>query len=74
MKLFLMIIPLLILPGVQATFSVIACEPETGLCGGTVTTNNLAAGASVIHIETNNGALVSQFATPPARSNGIKVA
>ena len=50
---------------VQATFSIVACEANSGVCGAAVATNNLAMGASVLHVEANVGALVSKFETHP---------
>lgn len=50
---------------VQATFSIIACDRETGACGAAVATHNLAVGASVPTIIAGVGAVVSQFETNP---------
>ncbi len=49
-----------------ATFSIVACEAESGRCGVAVATNNLAVGASVAHVRAGVGALVSQFETNPS--------
>lgn len=50
---------------VQATFSIVACEANSGVCGAAVATNNLAMGASVLHVEANVGALVYQLENNP---------
>ena len=50
----------------SATYSIIACDPETGDCGVAVATNNLAVGASVCYAQANVGAVVSQFETNPS--------
>jgi uncharacterized Ntn-hydrolase superfamily protein len=59
---------------VSGTFSIIACEPATGVCGAAVATNNLAVGASVIHVQAGIGALVSQYETHSKHgSTGLKL-
>ncbi|MEO0617482.1 MAG: DUF1028 domain-containing protein [Pseudomonadota bacterium] len=47
----------------HATFSIVACEPETGVCGVAVATHNLAVGNSVPFARYGVGAGVSQFET-----------
>ncbi|MEM1093440.1 MAG: DUF1028 domain-containing protein [Bacteroidota bacterium] len=49
----------------HATFSIVACEPETGICGVAVATHNLAVGASVPTLQAGVGAIVSQYETNP---------
>lgn len=49
----------------RATYSIVACDPDTRACGVAVTTNNLAVGASVCYAEAQVGALVTQFETNP---------
>ena len=57
---------MLLLPTpVRATFSIIACDRETGSCGVAVATNNMAVGASVCYAKAGVGALVTQFETNP---------
>ena len=49
----------------SATYSIIACDPETGACGVAVATNNLAVGSSVCYAAAGVGALVTQYETNP---------
>ena len=56
--LFSLILVSTVLPdSVSATYSIIACDPETGACGVAVATNNLAVGSSVCFAEAGVGAL-----------------
>jgi uncharacterized Ntn-hydrolase superfamily protein len=56
----------LLRPGsVQATYSIVACDPNTRACGVAVQTNNLAVGASVPYAQAGVGAVASQFETNP---------
>ena len=65
-KLALFSITFLLLPhSAFATFSIIACDQETGACGVAVATNNLAVGASICYAKAGVGALVTQFETNP---------
>lgn len=50
---------------VHATYSIVACDPNTRACGVAVQTNNLAVGASVPYAQAGVGALASQFETNP---------
>jgi len=50
---------------VSATFSIVACERDTGRCGVAVATHNLAVGNSVPFARAKVGAGVSQFETNP---------
>lgn len=56
---------------VSATFSIVACEPETGVCGVAVATHNLAVGNSVPFARFGVGAGVSQFETNPCHALAI---
>ena len=49
----------------HATYSIVACDPQTRECGVAVQTNNLAVGASVPYAQAGVGALASQFETNP---------
>lgn len=49
----------------NATFSIAACEKDTGRCGVAVATHNLAVGDGVPFAEATVGAGVSQFETNP---------
>jgi uncharacterized Ntn-hydrolase superfamily protein len=49
----------------NATYSIVACDPQTRACGVAVQTNNLAVGASVPYAAAGVGALASQFETNP---------
>ena len=49
----------------MATFSIVACEPQSGACGVAVATHNLAVGSGVPFARANVGAGVSQFETNP---------
>lgn len=51
--------------GVQATYSIVACDAKTRECGVAVQTNNLAVGASVPYAQAGVGAVASQFETNP---------
>src|SRR4051794_5299243 len=48
-----------------ATYSIVACDPQTKACGVAVQTNNLAVGASVPYAKAGVGAIASQFETNP---------
>ena len=50
---------------VYATYSIVACDPNTRACGVAVQTNNLAVGASVPYAQAGVGAVASQFETNP---------
>jgi uncharacterized Ntn-hydrolase superfamily protein len=52
-------------PYAHATYSIVACDPQTRECGVAVQTNNLAVGASVPYAQAGVGALASQFETNP---------
>lgn len=62
---FLAIVSVLTTVPANATFSIIACERETGVCGAAVATHNLAVGASVPTLVSGVGVVVSQFETNP---------
>lgn len=55
----------------HATFSIIACEPETGQCGVAVATHNLAVGHGAPFVEAKLGAGISQFETNPCHKPAI---
>ncbi|MEM6810635.1 MAG: DUF1028 domain-containing protein [Pseudomonadota bacterium] len=48
-----------------ATFSIAACEPQSGVCGVAVATHNLSVGNSVPFVRYGVGAGVSQLETNP---------
>ncbi|MEM7280286.1 MAG: DUF1028 domain-containing protein [Pseudomonadota bacterium] len=54
-----------------ATYSIAACDGDTGECGVAVATHNLAVGASVPFAEAGVGAGVSQFETNPIHKQVI---
>ncbi|MEL7311291.1 MAG: DUF1028 domain-containing protein [Pseudomonadota bacterium] len=54
-----------------ATFSIAACDAETGACGVAVATHNLAVGNSVPFAVSELGAGVSQFETNPQHATVI---
>ena len=54
-----------------ATFSIVACERETGRCGVAVATHNLAVGQAVPFAQAGVGAGVSQFETNPGHRSVI---
>ncbi|MFK8015455.1 MAG: DUF1028 domain-containing protein [Gammaproteobacteria bacterium] len=56
-------------PSVHATFSIVACEPESGTCGVAVATHNLAVGDGVPFAVADVGAGVSQFETNPRHAD-----
>ena len=64
----LAILLLAIVPRAEATFSIVACEPDTGRCGVAVATHNLAVGHAVPFAVAGVGAGVSQFETNPAHA------
>ncbi|MEM1438044.1 MAG: DUF1028 domain-containing protein [Pseudomonadota bacterium] len=47
----------------RATFSIVVCEPQTGVCGVAVATHNLSVGNSVPFVRYGVGAGVSQLET-----------
>lgn len=52
-----------------ATFSIAACEPQTGVCGVAVATHNLSVGNSVPFVRYGVGAGVSQLETNPCHAS-----
>jgi uncharacterized Ntn-hydrolase superfamily protein len=52
-------------PDARATYSIVACDSHTRVCGVAVQTNNLAVGASVPYAKAGVGAIASQFETNP---------
>lgn len=54
-----------------ATYSIAACDQETGECGVAVATHNLAVGSSVPFARAKQGAGVSQFETNPIHATVI---
>lgn len=52
-----------------ATFSIVACDEDSGACGVAVATHNLAVGSSVPFAQFGVGAGVSQFETNPCHAN-----
>jgi len=58
----------------KATFSIAACDRESGICGYAVSTNNLAVGASVGWAVAESGVVISQFETHPQHGpRGLKM-
>ncbi|MEO0818103.1 MAG: DUF1028 domain-containing protein [Pseudomonadota bacterium] len=55
----------------SATFSIVACDKDTGRCGVAVATHNLAVGNGVPFAKAGVGAGVSQFETNPLHRETI---
>ncbi len=55
----------------NATFSIVACETHTGVCGVAIVTNNLAIGHGAPFAVAGVGAGVSQFETNPCHGPAI---
>lgn len=69
------LLPLLLWPDLAiATYSIIACEPDSGRCGVAVATHNLAVGGSVPFAAAGVAAGVSQFETNPRHGPAILAA
>ncbi len=58
----------MLVPTAEATFSITACEAESGHCGVAIATNNLAVGHGVPFAVAGIGAGVSQFETNPCQA------
>jgi len=54
-----------------ATFSIVACDQDTGQCGVAIATHNLAVGHGAPFAVANLGAGVSQFETNPCHAKAI---
>lgn len=55
----------------SATFSIVACDQQTGQCGVAIATHNLAVGHGAPFAITKLGAGVSQFETNPCHARAI---
>ncbi|MEM6576550.1 MAG: DUF1028 domain-containing protein [Pseudomonadota bacterium] len=62
---------LLVSTSASATYSIVACDPQTQSCGVAVATHNLAVGNSVPFAKAGVGAGVSQFETNPLHSEAL---
>ena len=72
MKSLFLIIPLALMASdAEATYSIVACDKDSGECGVAVATHNLAVGASVPFAKAGVGAGVSQFETNPVHKTVI---